>query len=120
MTQRPAAWRFYTRRADDAEAKNKVTGGAKREKLSLLLAALLILSSTVVSAEWETFKSADGMYEYTKDGVITAYYGDEFAFFPAEIDGTKINEIGVMACFDSGIEYISVAEGIEFINTNAF
>ena len=67
------------------------------KKLSLLLAALLILSGTVVCAEWETFKSADGMYEYTKDGVITAYYGDEFAFFPAEIDGTKINEIGVMA-----------------------
>ena len=65
------------------------------KKLSLLLAALLILSSTVVCAEWETFKSADSMYEYTKDGVITAYYGDEFAFFPAEIDGTKINEIGV-------------------------
>ena len=86
------------------------------KKLSLLLAALLILSSTVVCAEWETFKSADGMYEYTKDGVITAYYGDEFAFFPAEIDGTKIN----MACFDSGIEYISLAEGIELINTNAF
>ncbi len=81
------------------------------KKLSLLLAALLILSSTVVCAEWETFKSADGMYEYTKDGVITAYYGDEFAFFPVEIDGTKINEIGVMACFDLGIE---------LINTNAF
>ena len=90
------------------------------KKLSLLLAALLILSSTVVSAEWETFKSADGMYEYTKDGVITAYYGDEFAFFPAEIDGTKINEIGVMACIDLGLEAISVAEGIELINTNAF
>ena len=90
------------------------------KKLSLLLAALLILSSTVVCAEWETFKSADGMYEYTKDGVITAYYGDEFAFFPAEIDGTKINEIGVMACFDLGLEAISVAEGIELINTNAF
>ena len=90
------------------------------KKLSLLLAALLILSGTVVCAEWETFKSADGMYEYTKDGVITAYYGDEFAFFPAEIDGTKINEIGVMACFDLGIEYISIAEGIELINTNAF
>ena len=90
------------------------------KKLSLLLAALLILSSTVVCAEWETFKSADGMYEYTKDGVITAYYGDEFAFFPAEIDGTKINEIGVMACFDLGIEFISFAEGIELINTNAF
>ena len=85
-----------------------------------MLAALLILSSTVVSAEWETFKSADGMYEYTKDGVITAYYGDEFAFFPAEIDGTKINEIGVMACVDFEIESISFAEGIELINTNAF
>lgn len=90
------------------------------KKLLLLLTAMLILSSTVVCAERETFKSADGMYEYTKDGVITAYYGDEFAFFPAEIDGTKINEIGVMACFDLGVEYISVAEGIELINTNAF
>ena len=85
-----------------------------------MLAALLFLSSTVVSAEWETFKSADGMYEYTKNGVITAYYGDEFAFFPAEIDGTKINEIGVMACVDLEIESISYAEGIELINTNAF
>ena len=43
------------------------------KKLPLLLAAPLILSGTVVRAEWETFKSEDGMYEYTKDGVITAY-----------------------------------------------
>ena len=76
------------------------------KKLSLLLAALLILSSTVVSAEWETFKSADGMYEYTKDGVITAYYGDEFAFFPAEIDGTKINEIGDRIAGEYGIKHL--------------
>ena len=91
------------------------------KKVSLLIAAFLTLNCTVAcGADWETLKSEDGIYEYTKDGVITAYYGDEFAFFPAEIDGTKINEIGVMACFDLGIEYISITEGIELINTNAF
>ena len=90
------------------------------KKLSLLLAALLILSSTVVCAEMETFKSADGVYEYTGDGVITAYYGDEIADFPAEIDGTKIHEIGVMACLDLNLKFISIDDGIETINTNAF
>ena len=91
------------------------------KKVSLLIAAFLTLNCTVAcGADWETLKSEDGIYEYTKDGVITAYYGDEYAFFPAEIDGTKINEIGVMACFDLGIEYISISEGIELINTNAF
>lgn len=91
------------------------------KRIPLLIAALMILHCTAVcGAEWETVKSADGVYEYTKDGVITAYYGDEFAFFPAEIDGTKINEIGVMACIDLGIESISFAEGIELINTSAF
>ena len=90
------------------------------KKLSLLLAALLILSSTVACAEWKTFKSADGVYEYTGDGVIIAYYGDEIADFPAEIDGTKIHEIGVMACLDLGLKFISIDDGIETINTNAF
>ena len=66
------------------------------KKLSLLLTALLILSGTVACATWETFKSADGMYESTKDAVITAYEGDEFAFVTAESDGTTINEICVM------------------------
>ena len=47
------------------------------KRISLLLSVLLlILNCTSVCAEWVTFKSADGMYEYTKDGVITAYYGD--------------------------------------------
>ncbi len=90
------------------------------KKIISFILVLLTLNCTVACAQWKTFKSADGMYEYTKDGVITAYYGDEFAFFPAEIDGTKINEIGVMACYDLGLEAISVAEGIELINTNAF
>lgn len=91
------------------------------KKVSLLIAAFLTLNCTVAcGADWETLKSEDGIYEYTKDGVITAYYGDEFAFFPAEIDGTKTMKSGVMACFDLGIEYISISEGIELINTNAF
>ena len=90
------------------------------KKIFLLTAALLVLNCTVACAERETIKSADGMYEYTKDGVITAYYGDEIAVLPSEIDGTKIHEIGVMACFDLGIESISVGDGIESINTNAF
>lgn len=91
------------------------------KKILLLLAALLTINCTLVcGAEWQTLKSADGIYEYTEDGVITAYYGDEIAIFPAEIDGTLIREIGVMACFDLDIESISIADGIEMINTNAF
>ena len=91
------------------------------KRISLLLAVLLTLNCVIVcGAEWETIRSADGTYEYTEDGIITAYYGDEIALFPSEIDGTKIREIGVMACFDLGIESISVWDGIEIINTNAF
>ena len=90
------------------------------KRILLLTLILLTFSCTIVCAEWETFKSADGVYEYTGDGVITAYYGDEIADFPAEIDGTKIHEIGVMACLDLDIIFISIDDGIETINTNAF
>lgn len=91
------------------------------KKLFLILTALMTLSYTVAyGVGWQTLKSADGLYEYTEDGVITAYYGDKIAEFPAEIDGIKINEIGVMACFDLDIEYAFIDEGIETINTNAF
>ena len=86
----------------------------------LLIVSLLILSCTAVCAEQVTFKSADGMYEYTKNGVITAYYGEEIADFPAEIDGTEIHEIGVMACLDLDLKFISIDDGIETINTSAF
>ena len=90
------------------------------KKVSLSVIILLIINCTVACANWETLKSSDGVYEYTKDGVITAYYGDKIASFLSEIDGTKINEIGVMACFDLDITSVSVEEGIELINTNAF
>lgn len=90
------------------------------KKISLIVIVLLILSCITVCAESETLKSADGMYGYTKDGVITAYYGDGFAMLPSEIDGTKIREIGAMACFDLDIEVISIGDGIEVINTSAF
>lgn len=90
-------------------------------KRMLSAAAALIISCTVVcGADWKTFKSADGVYEYTRDGVITAYYGDAIVTMPAKIDGTKINEIGVMACLDLDISSLWVDEGIELINTNAF
>ena len=39
---------------------------------------------------------------------------------PAEIDGTKIKEIGVMAFFDIGISSVYIEEGIEEINTKRF
>ena len=90
------------------------------KKIPLLIAILLTLNCTVACANWETHISEDGVYEYTKNGVITAYYGDVIATMPAEIDGTRINEIGVMACFDLDIHYLWVDEGIELINTNAF
>lgn len=91
------------------------------KKLFILMVAMLALHSSIAcGAEYETIKSMDGIYEYTKNGVITSYYGDEIAVFPSEIDGTKIQEIGVMACFDFGLQYISVGDGIKMINTNAF
>lgn len=91
------------------------------KKILLLLATLLTINCTLVcGAEWQTLKSTDGLYEYTEDGVITAYYGDVIAAFPSEIDGTKIHEIGVMACFDIGLQEVYIDEGIEIINTSAF
>lgn len=88
--------------------------------IHLLIAIMLTLNCTAVCAEQETMKSADGMYEYTKDGVITRYYGDENAIFPFEIDGTKIREIGAKACFDLGIESIGIGDGTEAIGASAF
>lgn len=90
------------------------------KRIPLLIAILLTLNCTFACADWETLRSEDNVYEYTRDGVITAYYGDVIVTMPAEIDGTKINEIGVMACFDLDIHYVWVDEGIGLINTNAF
>ena len=90
------------------------------KKIAAILALFALLVNTTAFAEPDVLKSSDGDYEYTAAGVITSYYGGENAVVPAEIDGTKIKEIGVMAFFDIGISSVYIEEGIEEINTNAF
>lgn len=92
--------------------------------ISLLAAALMLLSCGAYAAEelpYENTMSSDGMYEYIpSSSLISAYYGGEAVYIPAEIDGTKIKEVGVMMCFDLGISTVYVEDGIEVINESAF
>lgn len=89
-------------------------------KITTLLTAIILLANTIAFAESRTYKSSDGMYEYTADGVVTAYYGDALVSIPSDIDGTPIREIGDQLCFDLGISTVYTEDGIEKIGESAF
>lgn len=65
-------------------------------------------------------KSPDGNYEYTADGLITAYYGGREVTVPNEINSTKITKIGESVFFDLGIKMLYIEEGVEEIGKSAF
>lgn len=91
--------------------------------ITALLAVLAIAVSVTgfaVFAEPDVIKSSDGSFEYTKEGTVLSYYGEENVFVPAQIDGTKIKEIGVLAFWKKNIITVYMEEGIALINTNAF
>lgn len=90
------------------------------KKILLLTALIASFFAANVFAQPNTHISEDGIYEYTDNGAVMAYYGDVLVSIPAEIDGTKIDEVGVMACFDLDISAVWIDEGIELINTSAF
>ncbi len=85
----------------------------KKELSALLASAMLLMGLTA-------FAKTDGVFEYTSDGVVTAYYGGEVVSIPAEIDGTAVREIGNMLCFDLGISTVYTEDGIEKIGESAF
>ncbi len=87
--------------------------------ISLLTAAFLLFGFTAF-ANPAILLSSDGVFEYTLDGVVTSYYGDELVSVPAKIDGTKIREIGEKMCFDLGISTVYMEDGIEKIGESAF
>ena len=72
-------------------------------KITTLLTAIILLTNTIAFAESRTYKSSSGIFDYTSDGVVTAYYGDELVSVPSDIDGMPIRKIGEMMCFDLGI-----------------
>ena len=84
------------------------------KKFTALFTAAVLLTGYTAYAE------PDADFEYTQDGTVTAYYGDEIVFVPSEIDGTVIREIGDKLCFDLGISTVYTADGIEKIGTSAF
>lgn len=90
------------------------------KKVVATLTLLTLFLSTAVFSEAELLKSSDGNYEYTADGVITAYYGEEIVTVPAEIDGVKIKKIGEMIFFDLEISSVYIEAGIEEIGKSAF
>lgn len=90
------------------------------KKITALFAAAMLLTSAAVFAEPNVLMSSDGMYEYTADGVVTAYYGDALVSIPSDIDGTPIREIGDQLCFDLGISTVYTEDGIEKIGESAF
>ena len=83
---------------------------------AVICAALLSFAVLPCAAE----ELSNGIFEYTSDGVITAYYGDEYAIVPSEIDGTPIKEIGEKAFFDLAIKSVFIEMGIEKIGKSAF
>ena len=64
--------------------------------------------------------AADKIFDYTDDGVITAYYGESDAVIPSSIDGTPIKEIGEKAFFDIEISTVNMYDGVQKIGTSAF
>ncbi len=90
------------------------------KKITALYAAAMLLTSATVFAEPNVLMSSDGMYAYTADGVVTAYYGEALVSIPSDIDGTPIREIGDQLCFDLGISTVYTEDGIEKIGESAF
>ena len=89
-------------------------------KITTLLTAIILLTNTIAFAESRTYKSSSGIFDYTSDGVVTAYYGDELVSVPSDIDGMPIRKIGEMMCFDLGISTVYMEDGIEEIGESAF
>ena len=89
-------------------------------KITTLLTAIILLTNTIAFAESRTYKSSSGIFDYTSDGVVTAYYGDELVSIPSDIDGMPIRKIGEMMCFDLGISTVYMEDGIEEIGESAF
>lgn len=90
------------------------------KKITAALMLFLLLFQISACAESETLLSADGIYKYTADGVVTAYYGGNAADVPAFIDGVEIKKIGDGAFFDLGISSVYIEDGIEEIGKSAF
>lgn len=89
-------------------------------KITTLLTAIILMTNTIAFAESRTYKSSSGIFDYTSDGVVTAYYGDELVSIPSDIDGMPIRKIGEMMCFDLDISTVYTNEGIETIGESAF
>ena len=89
-------------------------------KITVFLTAVILLVNTAVFASEGTKKSSDGIFEYTSDGTVTAYFGDTLVTIPSEIDGTAIRKIGDKLCFDLDISTVYIEEGIEEIGESAF
>lgn len=90
------------------------------KKILILVALFATILSINILAEPEILKSKNGLFDYTPYGAIVRYYGDKDVYVPSEIDGHKINQIGVLAFLDLDISSIIIEDGIELINTNAF
>ena len=88
-------------------------------KITTLLTAIILLANTIAFAESRTYKSSNGIFDYTSDGVVTAYYGDELVSVPSDIDGMPIRKIGDKLCFDLDISTVYMEDGIEEIGESA-
>ena len=90
------------------------------KKAFMLIAAMVMISCTFVCSAPDAAALSCDDYEYTAGGVLTAYYGDEFFIAPAELNGTKIVELGDYLCFDVGLRSVSMNDGIIRIGKSAF
>ena len=90
------------------------------KKITALFISATLLMSTAVFAEPNVLTSEDGVFEYTTDGVVTAYYGEDVFVAPAEIDGIPIVKIGDKLCFDLDISTVYMEDGIGEIGESAF
>ena len=99
----------------------------KRRITSLLLALCLVLSlAATVSAFGDRITSGDWEYEISEGkAIICSYHGSATnVVVPAKIDGYAVSEVGpgFFAAFSgaSNMKSVTLSEGIERINTNAF
>lgn len=88
-----------------------------KRSISLLIMSLFFLSISISGLCDDTFKEE---FVITKDGEITAYYGESWVVVPEIINGIEVKRIGDETFFDLGIEDIYIVEGPSSIGESAF
>ncbi|MBR6523707.1 MAG: S-layer homology domain-containing protein [Clostridia bacterium] len=88
-----------------------------RKIISILLTLAFVFGSMCIASA-EVIMLPD--FLITKEGEITAYYGDEWVVVPEKVDDIPVTKIGEQVFFDLGIADAYLPEGLSVIGKSAF